>query len=249
MQHPSPFESDVNAAELGRGFDICIECHEYVSLPTAAHLLAAEEHIATLEMEWVEQCRRRSTKSADGMVVEGEGIPPRPPPHPSAVVHLPLPSSQQAVQAINGLIPVIRFLQRVVTPGWLSGGTSCGQDASSRANIPRTPLKMPRLPSPWSPNQSSAPGEGGVTEHGKDASPGGGRNGHAGVRTFPMSSYRPRPLKVLLYSSDGYTESSVPALCLLMAIKGLSLPEAYLELQVCLSFGYCSCWVPTTSRS
>jgi len=43
---------------------------------------------------------------------------------------------------------------------------------------------------------------------------------------------RTRPLKILLYSSDGYTESSVPALCLLMAIKGLLLPEAYLELQV-----------------
>jgi dual specificity MAP kinase phosphatase len=43
---------------------------------------------------------------------------------------------------------------------------------------------------------------------------------------------RTRPLKILLYSSDGYTESSVPALCLLMAIKSLNLPEAYLELQV-----------------
>ncbi|PPQ72992.1 hypothetical protein CVT26_014508 [Gymnopilus dilepis] len=43
---------------------------------------------------------------------------------------------------------------------------------------------------------------------------------------------RTRPLKILLYSSDGYTESSVPALCLLMAIKALNLPEAYLELQV-----------------
>ena len=43
---------------------------------------------------------------------------------------------------------------------------------------------------------------------------------------------RTRPLKVLLYSADGYTESSVPALCLLMSIRGLGLPEAYLELQV-----------------
>src|SRR5262245_50422301 len=41
-----------------------------------------------------------------------------------------------------------------------------------------------------------------------------------------------RPLKILIYSSDGYTESSVLALCLLMAVRGLSLPEAYLELQV-----------------
>ncbi|KAG6835331.1 hypothetical protein H0H93_002598 [Arthromyces matolae] len=43
---------------------------------------------------------------------------------------------------------------------------------------------------------------------------------------------RTRPLKILLYSLDGYTESSLAALCLLMAIKHLSLPEAYLELQV-----------------
>ena len=47
----------------------------------------------------------------------------------------------------------------------------------------------------------------------------------------PLQS-RTRPLKILLYSSDGYTESSVPALCLLMSIKGLGLPEAYLELQI-----------------
>ena len=38
-----------------------------------------------------------------------------------------------------------------------------------------------------------------------------------------------RPLKILLYFSDGYTESSVPALCLLIATKNLNLPEAYLE--------------------
>ncbi|KAA1476202.1 hypothetical protein DENSPDRAFT_499399 [Dentipellis sp. KUC8613] len=41
-----------------------------------------------------------------------------------------------------------------------------------------------------------------------------------------------RASKVLIYSSDGYTESSVLALCLVMALKGMSLPEAYLELQV-----------------
>lgn len=50
--------------------------------------------------------------------------------------------------------------------------------------------------------------------------------------TTPRTPKRTRPLKVLIYSSDGYTESSVPALCLLMAVRGLTLPEAYLELQV-----------------
>ena len=42
-----------------------------------------------------------------------------------------------------------------------------------------------------------------------------------------------RPMRVLIYSSDGYTESSVLALCILMKELGLDLPEAYLEMQVC----------------
>lgn len=45
---------------------------------------------------------------------------------------------------------------------------------------------------------------------------------------------RTRPMRVLIYSSDGYTESSVLALCILMKELGLDLPEAYLEMQVCL---------------
>jgi len=48
-------------------------------------------------------------------------------------------------------------------------------------------------------------------------------------RQQPPSS---RPKRVLLYSSDGYTESSVLALCVLMKECGLDLPGAYLELQV-----------------
>ncbi len=56
---------------------------------------------------------------------------------------------------------------------------------------------------------------------------------HAHMHRPPVPvQARTRPLKVLMYSSDGYTESSVPALCLLMVIKGLGLPEAYLELQI-----------------
>ena len=44
-----------------------------------------------------------------------------------------------------------------------------------------------------------------------------------------------RPKKVLIYSSDGYTESSVLALSLLMKEMALDLPGAYLELQVSFS--------------
>jgi len=41
-----------------------------------------------------------------------------------------------------------------------------------------------------------------------------------------------RPAKILIWSSDGYTESSVLALSLIMAMRSMALPEAYLELQV-----------------
>ncbi len=41
-----------------------------------------------------------------------------------------------------------------------------------------------------------------------------------------------RPLKILIYSNDGYTESSGAAPSLLMKLKGLKLPEAYTNLQV-----------------
>ena len=57
----------------------------------------------------------------------------------------------------------------------------------------------------------------------------------------PLSSSNPsspllrtRPLKILIYSADGYTESSSLALSLLMAYRKLSLPETYLEL-LCVS--------------
>ncbi|TFK49728.1 hypothetical protein OE88DRAFT_1755506 [Heliocybe sulcata] len=41
-----------------------------------------------------------------------------------------------------------------------------------------------------------------------------------------------RPLKILVHSADGYTESSVLALCLVMYLRRVTLPEAYLEMQV-----------------
>ncbi|KAH7097386.1 hypothetical protein BKA62DRAFT_744835 [Auriculariales sp. MPI-PUGE-AT-0066] len=40
-----------------------------------------------------------------------------------------------------------------------------------------------------------------------------------------------RPMRILVHSADGYTDSSVLALCLLMYARRCSLPEAYLELQ------------------
>ncbi|OBZ66194.1 hypothetical protein A0H81_13806 [Grifola frondosa] len=49
--------------------------------------------------------------------------------------------------------------------------------------------------------------------------------------TAPVALHT-RPAKLLIYSADGYTESSVLALSMLMSLRTLSLPEAYLTLQV-----------------
>ncbi|PWZ01045.1 hypothetical protein BCV70DRAFT_159727 [Testicularia cyperi] len=48
-------------------------------------------------------------------------------------------------------------------------------------------------------------------------------------RSTPRSR---RPRRVLLHCTDGYTETSVLALAYLMYSRGLSLPEAYLDLQI-----------------
>lgn len=234
IEKPSPFDSDANSPALGRGFDICIECHEYAPLPGVPHLHAAEQHIRALEMEWVERCQR--DKDGDWMDADEPCTPPRPPPHPSAMVHLPFPSSQQAMPSIlNALFPLIRFLERVITPGWLDSGCEPGSGASA-GRVPRTPAKGPHyLQSPGSPplpQRSIIPEDRvHVCTNGTGTLENGNGRGSYGARD-PAPLYNARPLKVLLYSSDGYTESSVPALCLLMVVKELSLPEAYLELQV-----------------
>lgn len=54
----------------------------------------------------------------------------------------------------------------------------------------------------------------------------------AGLVSPHQNSPSARPKRILIYSVDGYTESSVLALFLLMKVRGLDLPEAYLELQV-----------------
>ncbi|TFY52134.1 hypothetical protein EVJ58_g10181 [Rhodofomes roseus] len=52
------------------------------------------------------------------------------------------------------------------------------------------------------------------------------------TETSPLpASFHTRPIKILIFSADGYMESSVLALTLLMAWRKLSLPEAYLCLQ------------------
>lgn len=245
-----PFDYEkTNDPKKGFGYDICIECHDLATFPSAAHLRAAEEHLGMMDLMWADKYERQMQERFDrGEEVDEEDIPPRPPPHANAVIHLTLPSSPSNTQAtMSSLMPVIRFLEKWLRPV-----------VPPPCNIVRPP---PRVPSPpisqapssgassarrWSSVASFMPSF--VPFGTNSTSPKSTGNNLLPPRNRSFTSPTPapipsvlkpkprarptRPLKILIYSSDGYTESSVPALCLLMAIKGLSLPEAYLDLQV-----------------
>jgi dual specificity MAP kinase phosphatase len=210
-----PFDYTTNDPAHGRGYDICVECHEFAPFPSAVHFHAAEDHFRMLDAAWAQRCRRQIHPSAR----DGPLLPPRPPPNASTVIHLPFPSSPPSSTAtLNALLPAVRFLERMLQPPSqpptydLTESESTqtspgGRRWSSASSV------LPNLPAP--PLSASCPAA-------------------ISLRAFapPAHSLATRPLKILLYSSDGYTESSVPALCLLMAVRRLSLPEAYLELQV-----------------
>jgi dual specificity MAP kinase phosphatase len=167
----TPFLPGINDPAKGFGYDVCIECHDRAPVPTAAHLRAAEEHLAALNTAWA--CTGEP----------GE----RPPPAPGAIIHFPFPSSPGALGTV---LPMLEFLQRVLEP---------------------TPAPAP--PTDAAPAFVLWPRR------------------RAGS-TAPPPRAAGRGARVLIWSSDGYTESSVLALGLLMAVRGLALAEAYLELQV-----------------
>lgn len=254
----NPFDFEVtNDPKKGLGYDICIECHDLATFPSAAHLRAAEEHLGMMDLLWAEKYETQMQERFDrGEDVEEGDIPPRPPPHANAVIHLTLPSSPSNTQVtMSSLMPVIRFLEKwlrpVVPPPCTIArppprppsppvtqssptGSSSGRRWSSVTSF------MPSFV-PFASSSSSSPNSpsGKPTSSSNTVLPHRNRSltspGSALIPSVlkPKPRSRPtRPLKVLIYSSDGYTESSVPALCLLMAIRGLSLPEAYLELQV-----------------
>ncbi|KXN86091.1 Dual specificity protein phosphatase PPS1 [Leucoagaricus sp. SymC.cos] len=245
----NPFDYEAtNSPQNGLGYDICIECHDLATFPSAAHLRAAEEHLGMLDLMWAERHERQMQERFDNgeEIVEGD-IPLRPPPHANAVIHLTLPSSPTNTQVtMSSLMPTLRFIEKWLRPVTAPTFTitrpepippSAPQTPPSSHSSARRwssvasfmPSFVPFASSSSSPKQSTVPLP--TTSRNRSlTSP-----SPAPIPSVLKPKPRPRPtrpLKILIYSSDGYTESSVPALCLLMAIKGLSLPEAYLELQV-----------------
>ena len=232
---PSPLPADhplnphpTNIPEHGMGYDICIECHDLAPFPTVATLRAAEERIEQLEELWRERQQMASSSS--------EQV--RPPPHANSVVHLSLPSSPAATNAnINSLMAVIKFLETCLSPVSPSPPANTDSTSAEKKKDGRrwssVPALIPSFSVPASspgPSSMAAARLRSLTSAGSAPSP-SYLHDTVNALQHPKRKWS-RPLKVLLHSADGYTESSVPALCLLMAIKELSLPEAYLELQV-----------------
>ncbi|RDX56941.1 hypothetical protein OH76DRAFT_1335288 [Lentinus brumalis] len=241
------FDWRTNDPSQGYGYDLCIECHDYAPFPTSAHLRAAEEHMRILEKRWIERCVSDMDNAGSK-----DALPPRPPPNASHVVHLPFPSSPaSSVVTVNTLLPFIQFLERLIQP---VDGSLTFEAAHEHLHPPRpqnafetpnrhnsvsfTPSSLPPpssfptsfFPSPSSPQSAYTRVRSTSATFLPASSPG------TPVSTSPTSGppvpLRTRPAKILIYSADGYTESSVLALCILMALRATSLPEAYLALQV-----------------
>ncbi|KAG8904659.1 tyrosine/serine/threonine protein phosphatase pps1 [Tulasnella sp. 403] len=176
---------------------------------------------------------------------KARSIPPRPPPNASQVIHLAFPSSPPATPGtLTNLIPFLHFLHSLARPRPIPS-----EDLPSFGSGGRSGSPMNRARSPSLTNGSAAPlrtpsGHGrsgslsGISPRTRSQTMGGfsamgigstsGRRGSQPAVNLPLS----RPLKILLHAGDGYTETSVLALCYLMLTGNKTLPEAYLELQV-----------------
>jgi dual specificity MAP kinase phosphatase len=225
-----PFNGAYNAPAQDAGFDICIECHDFAQFPTPAHMRAADEHLSALDTTWAAQHSK--------LLDEGGDLPVRPPPNANSIVHLTFPSSPPANGAtIGALASFIAFLDRwLKMPGndvSSSGPDQPSPSASRKRGVTFSSSSLPQQTSFansfFSP---SAYTNSASRFRSTSASYSPHHDGSSSPYRYSAGSVRTRPVKVLIYSADGYTESSVLALCLLMALRGLSLPQAYLELQV-----------------
>jgi dual specificity MAP kinase phosphatase len=216
-----PFDYSSNDPALGYGYDICIECHDLASFPSSNHLQASDEHLAILDATWASRYSKE----------DGHEIPIRPPPNANSVVHLSFPSSPPSTGAtVSALAPFVAFLDR-----WLRmpgiDAAECTTPSARRRGMTFSPSSLPQ-PTSFTNAFFSTASSGPYTRVRSTSASYSPYGYPSSYHPRSQAAVRTRPMKILIYSSDGYTESSVLALCLLMAMRGLSLPQAYLELQV-----------------
>ena len=240
-------------SENPHGWDICIECRDDANIPHPSRLRHAEEHISKLDAAWAACC----TSSPSSSPSSGPSSPPLSPtllglsnlqvnasplygsPHDTDLrSRCASPSSfgekrysnvqkslrRSSVSAIQARPPPhpssIIHLTFPSSPTYaakilnlLEFMARCADPDSFFSNpisasSASSPKRRGSLSSALSPNTPA------YHYHPSGSSPSG------------------RPLRILLHSLDGYTETSVLALSYLMRAKRYSLPEAYLELQI-----------------
>ncbi|CCA74119.1 related to protein tyrosine phosphatase PPS1 [Serendipita indica DSM 11827] len=187
-----------------QGFDICIECCDGTHFPTSRELESVENHLRLLDELWVS--RWQQDTPADGKPDEP---PVRPPPSANHILHLAFPSSPIVNQhTVSQLIAFIAFLQGLLypeAPQNSSPTSASGSNFFTSPGLSNSNSNSGSFPPSSSSNSVSFP------HHRRDESAGSNKSVHA---NRPL-----RKCKILLYSSDGYTETSILALCLLMARK------------------------------
>lgn len=203
-------EDAFDASDNPDGYDVCIECRDCAPIPSLDVLQAAECHLRALDAAWNDRRKALAKAHEKHEVIDEEETSPSPVGMPSS------PSSSRTVT--------------FSPPGSPSSCRRSSISPSSRrvARPPPSASNVVHLTFPASPPTfvysiwALTPFLSFISSL---VSP----------RQQPPSS---RPKRVLIYSSDGYTESSVLALCVLMKECGLDLPGAYLELQVSLGLRY-----------
>ncbi|KAJ7041742.1 hypothetical protein C8F04DRAFT_129722 [Mycena alexandri] len=210
-------------ARDGLGYDVCVECYEMAPFPSVAHLRAAEDHLTMLDRMWEER-----VCGEGGGGGEGGDTRVRPPPNAKAVIHLPFPSAPlNTVQTTKALLPVIAFLERcwwpvVPTPPPTSSNSG-GTPASGGPGARRWSTFPTVSPASFFPSPPPPP-----------TPPRAPRTSLAYLaRADPVApcAHAPAQGAHLLVRPTG-TPSPRRSLSLLMAVPRLSLPAAYLELQV-----------------
>ena len=149
--------------------------------------------------------KRSSSQIATPRCPSTPSIQPRPPPNPSSIIHLAFPSSPSSnPHTTTQVLNMLAFLSRYADP---QNYTQVPQNGNVSASKRRGSLSVTLSSSSSSLTSSYY------------------------YQPQPPMLYS-RPLKILLHSIDGYTETSVLGLSYLMRNKRYSLPEAYLELQI-----------------
>lgn len=140
-----------------------------------------------------------------------ETLPPRPAPSANHVLHLAFPSSPMANQyTLNHVLSFVSFLQSLMypEPPRTAATTPANSGSASLTSI-FSPSPLP-FGSPGSISGSSSFSTGSFSTHRRD---------HSASSSQSNRNVCARRCRVLLFSSDGYTETSILALCLLMAPK------------------------------